>query len=370
MLEVLHMNTHDQFTLNSLSNGGPGPGPGGLAAQQPPRKSTSLITNQAIVKSALANAPRKSANSKKEGNNSRRANKQQQRSETAPNCDSPTKTSRKNNKTKSDSEVFPNNYSPIQQSKSSSASSSSVSLLAAFGGTNSGVASSDTLTQPPPPTGPSSARKKRTKPATGGVVSPVRQQAELSTININSVQTPKASRKKKGGRGDELKTPDKRYENNNPNFDDDSNRDLKEILFPELYGTKSTPVRQRNIPQTPGNNNKQQPRLPINGPPPFTPKRGSPPGDLFAGSSFHNSPAPSALPKPSFKGKTSCTLYADNEQTTAPTPFERLISNKLAANNTTTPTFDANNATLMSSSSNDNFSLENDLKRILNVNQG
>uniref|UniRef100_A0A060TJ76 ARAD1D44880p n=1 Tax=Blastobotrys adeninivorans TaxID=409370 RepID=A0A060TJ76_BLAAD len=63
---------------------------------------------------------------------------------------------------------------------------------------------------------------------------------------------------------------------------------LKEILFPDLYGKGSGPSAAPRAPLTP-------PRNP-------SPARNSP---HFAGASFHSSPAPSALPKPSFKLKST-----------------------------------------------------------------
>ena len=393
MLEVLHMNTNNHpisSSLNTLSNGGPGHGPGGQAesasiSAAPPRKSTSLITNQAIVKSALAKPattnPRKPANpNKKEGNGSRRANNKQQRPDTAPaSLETPTKQPapsgpRKKTKSKSnDADIFTSTNSNKKQqqpsSKPSSASSSFSSLLLPGGGNSSSVSIDNTLTQQSSPSSRSTKNSRAKQPT--GITSPVRPH---SSSDISGTHTPKLSRKKKGRDG--VKTPDRRHDNSN-SFDNDSTKDLKEILFPDLYGAKSTPVKKRNNgpPQTPGN--KQQPRMhniPNNMGQPFTPQRSSPPGDIFAGSSFHNSPAPSALPKPSFKAKTSCTLYSAPDDTyNSATAFDRLISSKLANNGSNTSFAEtnitpSNNAPI--SSATDNFSLENDLKRILNVNQG
>lgn len=376
MLQVIPMSTHDFI---QPSNGNHSNGNLSVGHKAAPQKATSMITNQAIVKSALAKS-NSSSNTKPPRNNSKplpsdssagqkkSSRRSKQHSSAGPDVhnstDNLTKPSsapkKSSNKPKSsDGDMFStDNSSNLSKLSQSLDSPSSVSLSSIGGGFAS--ASEVSLTQQQQSSG--SQRKKANKAkVVPGMASPVKQQ-EIST---NNVQTPKPSRKKKAR--DEARTPDRRYEGSD--FADDSAKDLKEILFPDLYGAKPTPVRPKhsnNGPQTPGNKPRNSSNNNFNGN--FNgnqmystqPVGSSPPGDCFAGSSFHNSPAPSALPKPSFKPKTACALYSQSENfpPVTATSFERMISNKFSNNDSP------------AAAQPDNYSLENDLKRLLNVHQG
>lgn len=287
---------------------------------------------------------------------------------------------------------------------SASLESSAVSLMLSGGG-GSAATSETSLTLPPQPSSGGVSVSQQQRKKTGGgrskntaatMPSPVRQQQELSVLNINNAHTPKPSRKKKGR--EDLKTPGRRYENSNPNFEDDSTKDLKEILFPDLFGAKaSSPMKQKFPPtgpqgkrQTRSNTNNSNTNINFNGNingningnmngnmngnitangQMLSPQQSSPPFDCFAGSSFHNSPAPSALPKPSFKGvkTTSCALYSPSETfppttTTTTTSTASFVGRNNGFSNNDMYT---NN----SATTSETISLESDLKRILNVNQ-
>lgn len=350
MIQAIPMSahTHDYLSTANLANRDLGPAG--------PRKG--LITNEAIVKSAL---------SMSNNNNNSNTNTKPQRNPRKPLSDTPTGPKKDSRRLKQRSINVPDNYSnsnPNSPSKTASSkkpssrpkskdssdgdssslrgpkpASSSVSLSSLNGG---GAPSDSALTL-----------KKNNKARS--------QQGDSSSLQQDQpsgAQTPKPSRRKKNR--DELKTPDKRRENSN----DDNDKDLKEILFPDLFGAKSaqpqglnnglmTPnSKQRSNSNNSKNNNNNNANM-------FSPQRSSPPTDCFAGSSFHNSPAPSALPKPSFKPKTACTLYSPPRSSDS-TPFERMISNKLNSG------FSSNDDNMSQSS---NIALENDLKRLLNVNR-
>lgn len=190
-------------------------------------------------------------------------------------------------------------------------------------------------------------------------------QLSVSGSGPGSVQTnPKFTKTSVSSGGP--RTPDRKSNANFYNYDDNSTKDLKEILFPDLYGPNLlpvTPAKQLNHPQNPHF--------------PMSAKALTPPSsgvDAFAGSSFHQSPAPSTLPKPSFKRSpktTSCVAYNQPSSPdgpgnldslsevsiletppSSPTPFEQMIASKFQQ--TCEPVSEVS-------------VLENDLKRILNV---
>lgn len=379
MLQVIPMSTHDFIQPSNGNHHSNGNLSVGHTAT--PQKATSMITNQAIVKSALAKS-NSSSNTKPPRNNPKHlpsdstaglkksSRRSKQRSSAGPdvhnstdNLTKPSAAAKKaSNKPKSsDGDVFSTNTTLYPTKLSQSLDSpSSVSLSSVGGGFAS--ASEVPLTHQQQSFGAQPIRSNKAK-VVPGMASPVKQQ-EISTSNV---QTPKPSRKKKAR--DETRTPDRRYEGSD--FADDSAKDLKEILFPDLYGAKPTPVRPKlsnsnTGPQTPGNkprnSNNKNFNGNLNGNQMYStqPVGSSPSGDCFAGSSFHNSPAPSALPKPSFKPKTACALYSQSENfpPVPATSFERMISNKFSNNDSP------------ATAQPDNYSLENDLKRLLNVHQG
>lgn len=132
----------------------------------------------------------------------------------------------------------------------------------------------------------------------------------------------------------------------------EAGKDLKEILFPGLYGPSSVPSTPsvQWYPQYSGSfnnaNNFPHSCLRIT-PPPLLPAGVV---EAFAGSSFHRSPAPSTLPKPSFKKSPKSALKREAPPPPS-TPFEQVIANK----------FESNTRPITNS-------LEQDLKRLLNVN--
>jgi hypothetical protein len=77
-----------------------------------------------------------------------------------------------------------------------------------------------------------------------------------------------------------------------------SEEDLKKILYPDLFGDSPNPIKHSHSLKSQKlskNSNSSDPQL------------SSSPGNRFAGSSFHSSPAPSALPKPTFNISTNAS---------------------------------------------------------------
>lgn len=326
----------------------------------PAPKATSVITNQAVVRNALSK-PRSKRSSKKEqsGNNntlntppgSKRKEGQnsgfgqsevsgddQALSHSSSSSSAPMQTQRQHS--------LNSNSSFVGTDKSCSKPSESKKSRAKSGNTRlppfSSDASDSTSLDP-------SSSNRRSKNPTDTRSSPKKKNTQSNTNNSSNIDSsePKRASSSSSNSNSNLAvvSPKKKKQFNNPPTSvpnlsnnassvsrprrnkkpptgvtlrvepDPEQRDLKEILFPDLYANNrdsSTPQRKRSDKQQRGGVTVRE-NTGFSAPPQSQPNFGNnipadpaePPKSCFAGSSFSNTPDPSALPKPILFGKSS-----------------------------------------------------------------
>lgn len=286
MLEIIPMNTsHDVINSKQMNTA--------------TRKSTSVITNQAIVKNAIANTKkqqqqiqRHQASKKSQQQQQQHHHQQQQQQQYKP-------------KKQQQQQKSPKSTSPSLPNYKKSSSSVSLNQSQKKAGDVEATLTSDKVPHAPRSSNSNSNNKKNNKKTSTAVTLPKNQDGNSSKSRKN-------------------RQPKERNMNNNNSqaqaSSSEPEEDLRSVLFPDLFRSGGPPV------PTP----RHEPMI-------FE-------KSSYAGSSFHNAPAPSALPKPLFKNgnRTSCKLYTPTNSGTPSPPLS----------NDPSPS---------------NISIEFDLKRMLNV---